>query len=62
MHTLGCSLESSAPASQKAEAAAAIAIAAGATCAGPPRPAARSYVSIEGPEGGISSRRVNVER
>ena len=59
---LGCSLESSAPASPKAEAAAAIAIAAWATCGGRPRPAARLCVSIEGPEDGISSRRVNVER
>ena len=61
MHTLGCSLESSAPACPKAEAAAAIAIAAEATCAGPLRPAARTLAAVESPAGANSNMRVTVE-
>ena len=56
------SLESSALASPKAKAAIARAVTAEATCAVPPRLAKKSCASIEGPEGAISSRRVNVER
>ena len=55
------SLRSSAPACPKAKVAAAIAIAAGGTCAGPPRPAARTRATVESPAGAKSIMRVTVE-
>ena len=52
------SLRSNAPASPKAEAVAAGALAARSICVGPPRPAARTRATLESPEGSRSNMQV----